>query len=378
MSDTTIPQGTLASSKIPSTIHASILPPMPEIVVPRYSPFVSKVDITGLITATANHSHLLDAYAFVRRKVTKSHVAILLYHRVCPKKDDWSLEPSSPDAFQKQLEHLCRGYEIVSLEKLVQYIQQGKSLPRKAVVITFDDGYKDNYLYAYPILKKYHIPATIFLTTGHIGTGNLFWWDKVAYLILHANTSQISLGELGTYSLQAKSNRYHTSYIICERLKKLPEERKNSLIENLLSDTNLVIPPDLGRELILSWSEIREMSSDGISFGAHSVNHPILTNMPLEQAILEIIQSRNDIEGRLGQAITIFSYPDGAFSPELVKFVKESGFTCAVTTASKLISPKADPYELSRIRASLDFNKFKTVLCGVYGDLKGTISRESV
>ena len=115
------------------------------------------------------------------------------------------------------------------------FIQQGKSLPEKAVVITFDDGYKDNYLYAYPILKKHRIPATIFLATGHIDTGKLFWWDKVSYVIRHTNVGQLNLGELGTYSVQSDLDRFHTNFIITEGLKKLPNVRKNLLIEKLLN-----------------------------------------------------------------------------------------------------------------------------------------------
>jgi len=328
----------------------------------------------GLFAATSNHLGLLDAYAFLRKKLTKSQVAILMYHRVSPKENNWSLEPLSPKIFEKQVTYFSRNYEILPLDKLAQYIQQRKPLPEKAVVITFDDGYKDNYLYGYPILKKYHAPATIFLTTGHIGTGKLFWWDKVSYIIQNATVKQVDLDELGSYSLQSKPAKFHASLIITEKLKKLPEGRKNFLIGNLLSISGVDIPPDLGKELILSWDEVREMSNDGITFGAHSVYHPVLTNMPLEQARWEIIQSKKDIEERLGQPVTAFSYPNGDFNAELVKFIKESGFTCAVSVLpSKLISSRDDIYTLSRIGPGEDFNKFKVMFCGLWEDLQGIL-----
>ena len=145
------------------------------------------MEIEGLVAATANYTRFLDAYAFLRRRLTKSQVAILLYHRVCPKKDNWSLGPLSPQSFETQMEYFCRSYEILPLEKLVQSMQSGRPLPEKAVVITFDDGWRDNYVYAYPTLKKYHVPATIFLVTGHIGTGKLFWCDEVRYILWHTN-----------------------------------------------------------------------------------------------------------------------------------------------------------------------------------------------
>jgi len=238
-------------------------------------------------------------------------------------------------------------------------------------VITFDDGYKDNYLYAYPILKKYHIPATIFLTTGHIGTGKLFWWDKVSYIIQHANVERLSLDELGSYPLQSELDKFHTNSIITERLKRLPDERKSVLMEKLADICQVSIPPYLGKELILSWDEVKEMSNDGITFGAHSVNHPILTNLPLERAEQEIIQSRKDIEEKLGQQVTAFAYPNGDFNPRIVELVRNAGFACAVSVLpGKLLSSKDNPYELSRIGAGEDSNKFKVMFSGLWGDLQ--------
>jgi len=332
------------------------------------------MEMKGVTASIANHSGFLDAYAFLRRKLTKSQVAILAYHRVYPNKDNWSLEPTSPRTFEQQMEYFCRRYEILSLDKLVQYIHHGKSLPEKAVVITIDDGYKDSYLCAYPILKKNRIPATIFLVTGHIGTANLFWWDRVSYVIHHISVEQLSLDELGSHSLWSEPDKSRANLIVTERLKKLPEERKNLLIDKLFQLSGVEIPVDLGRELILSWDEVKEMSNGDISFGAHSVTHPILTNMPLEQAKYEIIQSKKDIEEKLGQRVTAFSYPNGDFNAELVSFIKETGFTCAVSISpNKLISPKDRLYGLSRIAAIENSNKFKGMSCGLWGDLKSIL-----
>lgn len=298
-----------------------------------------------------------------------------MYHRVCPKGDNWSLEPLSPQSFERQLEYFCRSYEIVPLEKLVQCIQQGKSLPEKAVAITFDDGYKDNYLYAYPILKKRHVPVTIFLATGYIGKDRLFWWDEVSYMINNTTAAQLDLDELGSYSLRPL-NRCRAGFIISEKLEDLPDARKNILIEKLTGICQVSIPPGLGQELVLSWDEVREMSNDGIAFGAHTVNHPSLTNMPFEQAKWEITQSKKDIEDKLGKEVRAFSYPDGKFDSEIVKFVKENGFTYAVSILhGKLISSKDNIYTLSRIEAFGDSNIFKVVFCGLWGDLQGILRR---
>jgi len=332
------------------------------------------MEIKGLAAAIANDLGFLDTYAFIRRKLTKSQVAILMYHRISPHKDSWSLEPLSPQEFEKQIAYFYRNYEIVPLERLASCIRQGNTLPDRAVIITLDDGYKDNYLYAYPVLKKYHVPATIFLTTGHIGTGELFWWDKVGYIVNNSIVTQLDLDELGSFSFSSTTDKHQTGLEIIEKLKNLPDESKNVLIEKLVSICGVEIPPDLGRDFILSWKEVKEMSSSGISFGAHTVNHPILTNLPLEQAKWEITQSKRDIEERLGKEVTTFSYPNGNFNAGVVELVQEAGFSCAVSVLpGRLISLKDNPYCLSRIGAIEDFNKLKVLLCGLWGDLQSII-----
>jgi peptidoglycan/xylan/chitin deacetylase (PgdA/CDA1 family) len=323
-----------------------------------------------LAAMAANRSGLLNSYAFLRRKLTESQVGILLYHRVCPRNDNWSLKPFNPESFERQMEYFYQNYEILPLNRLVQYIHQGKSFPDKSVVITFDDGYKDNYLYAYPILKKYHIPATIFLTTGHIGSSKLFWFDEVSYVIQLTTFNQLEFEELGSYPLRTEIDKFRASHIIINKLKKLPEERKRRLIEKLINTCQVDIPANLGKELLLSWDEIEEMHGDGVAFGAHSVNHPILTNLPLEEAQREILRSKKDIEEKLGQTVTAFSYPNGDFNPEIIKFIKDN-FICAVTAGiPKLITSKNNPYELNRIQVPEDFNKFKVVLSELYHDLR--------
>ncbi|MGA8849160.1 MAG: polysaccharide deacetylase family protein [Dehalococcoidia bacterium] len=333
------------------------------------------MDIIGLTATASNRLGFLDAYGFMRRKLTKSQVAILMYHRVCPHTDNWSLESLNPRSFHKQIEYLSHGYEFLRLDALVECIHQRKSLPEKAVVITFDDGYKDNYLYAYPILKKYRIPATIFLSTGYIDKSRLFWWDEIRYIINNTTAVQLDLDELGKYSL-CPANRCRAGFIISDKLKDLPGGRKNVLIAKLTNICQVSIPPSLGTEFVLSWDEVGEMSNDCIAFGAHTVNHPILTNVPLEQARWEITQSKKDIEERLGKEVTAFSYPYGDFNPKIVKLVQESGFTCAFSgSPNKLVSRKDSPYGLGRIGELENFNKSKVMLCGLWGDLQGILSR---
>ena len=334
----------------------------------------------GIINATAfagNALGIFNFYACSRKQLTKSRTAVLMYHRVCPNNNGWSFETIKPHIFEQQMEYFCRKYEILSLADLIQYIyaRRGK-LPKKSIVVTFDDGYLDNYLYAYPILNKYHIPATIFLTTGHISSDRLFWWDKVGYIIQNTNKRQLNFEELGYYSLQSAKGKNKAQKTITEALKHINEDRKNLLIEKFAQIAGVDIPSGLAKELILSWNKIKEMNSDGISFGAHTVNHPILTNMSLEQAKWEIIQSKKDIEKELGKEVNTFSYPNGNSNPEIIKLIKENGFSCSVSIGSRLIRMSDNIYALGRIMAVEDFNILKAKLCGLWGDVRPLLMRE--
>lgn len=326
--------------------------------------------IKELVASVANHSGILDSYAIVRRKLSRSQVAILAFHRVCPEsaREEY-LAPMNPENFERQIEYLHRNFRILSLDELVESIQCKKCLPDKAVVVTFDDGYKDNYLYAYPILRKYHIPATIFLITGCVDKGKLFWWDEVAYIVEHTSITHLDLSNLGVYSLQSEFQKSCVKSVVINKLKGLPEKKKNLLIERLRNLCRVEIPSDVVKRLVLSWNDIEEMHGSGIRFGAHTVNHPILTQLPSEQAKTEILQSKKDIEEKLETEVTSFSYPNGDFSSGIAELVRKSGFTNAVTLVEKLTSSADCIFKLNRIVAPDDFNEFKVCICGLWGDL---------
>jgi len=331
----------------------------------------SKIKTTASIVA--NRSGFLDAYASLKGAV-EPQVIILLYHLISPDLDKRFLATVlSPQSFDKQIENLGRKYELLSLDKLAWYIQQGKTLPKKAIVITIDDGYKDNYLYAYPILKKHNAPATMFIATGYIGTDRLFWYNKVKYIFQATHQAEANSDELGTFRLQSTIDKLKASSTAREKLKKMPEQLRNSVVDKLAYSLGVNIPESLGKNTILSWDEIREMNNNGIAFGAHTVNHPILTGIPLKQAKQEIMQSKKDMEEKLGQPVTSFAYPNGGhrdFNRDIANLVKETGVLCAVTAIPRWITLKTNLYELGRIRVSDDQDQSKVLFSGLYGDLR--------
>jgi peptidoglycan/xylan/chitin deacetylase (PgdA/CDA1 family) len=327
------------------------------------------LEAKALVAAVAKRLRFLDTYAFLKRKHIGSQVVIATYHRISLERDDWSRTTLSPQAFETQIRYFRENFQILSLDQLLSHLLGDKSLPRRVCVITFDDGYRDNYVYALPILRKYAVPATFFLTTGHIGINKPFWWDEVGYLVHHAVPTHLELEELGSYPMESASDRRRANLVITGKLNDLPEERKNTLIERLADISRVNIPADMGKQLILSWEEVEEMSQKGAQFGAHSMTHATLTNLPLEQAKWEIRQSKEGIEERLGRKVSFFSYPDGRFNSEIVEIVRETGFAAAATTDPKWITPKSDVYRLGRISMIEDSNKSAALLCGLRGDL---------
>jgi hypothetical protein len=171
--------------------------------------------------------------------------------------------------------------------------------------------------------------------------------------------------------LNSTTDRLNSITVISEKLKTFPNNKKDFLLEKLEKNSNVDIPSDLGADLILSWDDVKEMNEFGIDFGAHTVTHPILTRIPLNQARFEIMQSRKDIEKKLGKTVDTFCYPNGLpqdFNTNIIDLVKESGYTCAVTTIPTIPPLKSNLYKLGRLPYAWSYNSFKFFVSGLYSD----------
>ncbi len=277
---------------------------------------------------------------------------ILMYHRAC-------------DNFEEQMRHLHENCSVITFADLYGCIRNKKKLPENSVIITFDDGYRDNYTLAYPALKKYRHPATVFLATGHIGTEELFWWDKVDCIIKKSKAKKVSLSGLGTFSL---ADRAKAARSIQQKLKKIHERKKNRLIAELAEKLNVEIPRQ--KNLLLSWKDVREMGRNNISFGAHTVSHPILTKISLKQAKCEILNSKEKIEKMLGKKVSVFAYPNGSeddMSDGIDYFLKRNGFIFSLSTVYGSNKIRQPLFRLRRvgIQPDDDMRLFRIKLLGL-------------
>jgi len=328
-----------------------------------------------IICQLINFIKFPEAYMFFRKKIFGRYIVVFVYHRIHPGKGNARVANICPEEFEKQIRYLKENFVIYSIEKLVNVLKNNQidnEGIKNIAVVTFDDGYKDNYIYAYPILKKYKIPASIFLITDYVGKGKLFWWDEMEYILYYTKKEKINLLNLGTFLLTDDEKKFNCFLFLLKKFKKRSNELKNKYINDLKNVCNVIIPLDLGKKGILSWDEICEMKDNGISFGAHTLTHTNLKNADLEEAEKEIVQSKAIIEKKVKTNVRSFAYPYGSkfYDNKIVKLLKNNGFDCAFTTSEKLINQFkfCNIYSLPRISAGSDFDSFTIKASGIFLD----------
>lgn len=288
--------------------------------------------------------------AFSIRRQYRRIIQVLIYHRVNDNNDPYF--GGVPTAlFDRQMELLARHWNVCPLDEAVDRLIYN-DIPDHAAVITFDDGYQDNFLHALPILKKYSLPATIFLATDAIGSGRILWHDrifcgfretKVRHLIGFPNPES-------RFDLSTLAGKLAVQRTILKHVFSLRDELRSVAIPQLLDKLQV---PDRTEEpgLMLNWDEVRDMAQHGITFGSHTVTHTILSTVPHERVVYEVRESKRAIESELGTPVTAFAYPIGRkqdFSEEVKSAVREAGYRCAMSTILGGNSSSQDLFELRR------------------------------
>ena len=272
---------------------------------------------------------------------------ILTYHRVNDERHP--LFPAvSVDRFAWEMEALARYFRVLSLTELLARADAG-SLPAGAVAITFDDGYRDNYLHAYPVLRRQGLTATIFLTTGVLERRLGLWHDRVFDAFRDTGVPSIEWhGE--SLDLGHKTRRASMRQVL-QRFKRMPPGPREEGLATLESALEVESPAVDGRH-ILRWDDVREMAAGGIEFGAHTVTHTILTNLQEDQIRAELEESKGTIEREIDRRVAHFAYPNGGvgdFDDTAKRLVRECGFDCALSTVWGVNRADTDRYALRRL-----------------------------
>lgn len=315
--------------------------------------------------------------ARLMRQLHRHRIAVLMYHGVV--RDDEKHVPPwmvTESQFRWQMTYLAQHHRVLPLSQLVESLLEGCPLPPHSVALTFDDGFRNNYTIAYPILKEFGFPATIFLVTGYLDTSQALWPDVLFQLIHRTKIEYLDLSDFGDgmHRLKAPRDRWIVFSEMIEYLKNLPVQEKNrrlrEISRRLQVDLETIVRDEHDACALLRWSEIQAMASEGlISFGVHTDTHEILTRLPFDEARREIMVSKQKLEQRLGEPVRFFAYPNGRpgdFNEAIKRAVKEQGFVCAFASTGGLIDRPFDPFALERLGISRDMSRsyFKFKLSG--------------
>lgn len=275
-------------------------------------------------------------------------LAILIFHRVLPQAD--LLFPDEPDVrrFDALMSWIAAWFNVLPLGDAVERLRRG-DLPARAAAITFDDGYADNLLHAAPILKRYGLPATFFIASGFLDGGRM-WNDTVIESIRATNLRQLDaafLG-LGELSLQGVEARRSALGRLIPAIKHLPPSERADAVARIAEHCHVALPDDL----MLTTAQLRTLRDEGMTIGAHTVNHPILAKLDEREALREMADSRDCLQALLGERIGLFAYPNGKpgadYTAEHVAMVRRLGFDAAVSTSPGAGAAVSDHYQLPR------------------------------
>ena len=283
---------------------------------------------------------------------SENQAFVLMYHRVIASLHEEKI-PVQPgmyvtrDSFQQQVEFLKKNFHVLPLVELVQRMEAGRSISG-CCALTFDDGWLDNYLHGFPVLRTLNLPATIFLATGFIGTNRLFWPEELSSCLQGLESVDKSRNDKALQSIlgnaQGSSEERLDKAIMT--LKTWEPQRRDDFLAELRQAHQL---PAADR-MLMNWDEVREMhASSLIEFGAHTHNHVMLDQVSLADAEQEIKLCRDEIERQLGIAPTLFAYPNGNYTPELEALLVRHGFKAAVTTRKDWLKKGGEPFTIPRI-----------------------------
>ena len=290
----------------------------------------------------------MKAFPFVERRKHPNY-QILLYHRVNDDRDPF-FGGVPVKVFERQMEMLTNYFNVLPLEELMERVTKA-DVPPNAIAITFD-GYYDCYENAFPVLRQFGIPATVFVVTAVLDYGTPLWHDHVFHAFRSTEAKSVII-QGRVHPLETLPQKQMALRAFLRTLRGFNPHDREMGVQKLNTDLGVVENNGLN-EKMLNWNEVQEMSNENISFGAHTVTHPILTRMPLVNAVDEILNSRQTIEKRLMTPVRLFAYPNGDrddFNESIKHVLQEAGFMCAMTTLWGNNDIHTDPFELRRVRA---------------------------
>jgi len=302
------------------------------------------------------HASLFGAHS---RRFRRERAYILSYHSIGAENDPCfrSIGASisvARKAFERQMAYLAERYRVVSLDALLAFLSTGRAEyddDRPLLALTFDDGYRDNYERAYPVLRRHGLTATFFLTVDCIGGDHALWQMRLRDTILNGGTGTLVIDGLAPLGLKTLKEKYQALKIIGRHLIAVPREVREETIRCLQEQTGVGNEKMLAAAM-LNWEQVREMQRGGMTFGSHTLSHPSLPYIPEEEAWQEISRSKAIIEQQLDAPVLHFCYPNPTgkknFNQRLRSMLRKAGYESAVTSQNGYVVPGDDTLEMRR------------------------------
>lgn len=325
------------------------------------------------------------------RGLLRHDLRILAYHRIAPHIDaagfDFDLELLSADAegFRAQMRHLRDHYTPLRFADVLAALDAGRAPPRDAVVVTFDDGYDDNHDVALPILRETGVPATFFVSTGHIDSGRTYAFDWVVHAVLRAPAGRFVLPALGLEAELGADHGPRRAFAAraLDRLKALDGAAQQQAMDALFAAAGVGPPGAAANSRPMDWARVRALHAAGMEIGSHGTHHRMLAKLDEDGIRAELAQSRDAIARELGAPPQVLAYPVGgrdAFDDRVVRIARELGYriACSYLPGRNPVGA-SDWFALRRIAVERDTGPAlfaaRLALPEVFGDRERAVRR---
>ncbi|MCB0883070.1 MAG: polysaccharide deacetylase family protein [Thermoleophilia bacterium] len=264
----------------------------------------------------------------------RDRLSVLAYHRVLPDgavgTHDPDLVSATPQDFAAQMAYVARNFSVVSVWDLADHITDGTPLPQRPALITFDDGYVDNFEHALPVLREHDLPSVVFLATDFVDSTHVPWWDRLADIFARATPGTYELPMVGTVTLDGvDANRAARVRMLAE-LKAVGTDLIDPTLA-LAQEVLDVAPATPDRPLFMSWDQVTAAQRSGMDFQPHTVSHPILTRVDPDRARAEVAGSCARVTERTGRPCVAMAYPNGSYDDSVVEAGRDAGLVMAFT-----------------------------------------------
>lgn len=309
------------------------------------------------------------------RKLRQNNMVILMYRQVCNRRcDPWEFTVH-PHHFYDQMEYLKKNFNVVPISALADGLRAARKFS-KTVAITFDDGFKDNYTNAAPLLDWHALPATFFVATNAAQQRHVYWWDALQEIVFHTDVLprdfEITIGShkvrftfehdrnlnarlrnqirSWNHNQPVRNERIALYRLLCDHIRCLHHTEQQNVLA-MIQQWSGFVETFSGEGATMSVREIQILADNPLfSIGAHTVHHPMLSTQSVDDQAFELRESKRAIEQWLGKTVDGFAYPYGNFNGVTQALLKRTGFQFAVSTEGRPVTPEDDIFALPRIQ----------------------------